>query len=187
MYERTLIQMSASMSILIVFFFFLLVCSGPARRRSAISTCNLNCAATALPLLLIAHCCCLCIGMLVFFFFFLLLGAAPGHLTRWAKNWQLHFTSIHTSVRIYICNTHACKVTYMYTHVCVCAYLCFFSVWVWKEKNDNNNNNSSNNRRTVMWRRFAVDSRSVCILFLPTFVSRNLFKDNGQINMYVCV
>lgn len=53
----------------------------------------------------------------------------------------------------------------------MCAYLCFFlSEFERRKKNDNNSN--SNNRRTVA---------------LPTFESRNLFKDNGQINMYVCV
>lgn len=52
----------------------------------------------------------------------------------------------------------------------VCAYLCFFCLSLKGGKKDNNSN--SNNRRTVA---------------LPTFESRNLFKDNGQINMYICM
>lgn len=113
--------------ILIVFFFFL-VCSGPARRRSAISTCNLNCAATALPLLLIAHCCCLCIGMLVFFsFFFCYWGPRQGILLGEPRTGSC-ILQAYIPPYVYVCNTHACKVKYIYAYMCVCAYLCFFSV-----------------------------------------------------------
>lgn len=63
----------------------------------------------------------------------------------------------------------ACNIN-IYTYLCICVHTCVF--FCLSLKGEKKNDNNSNNRRTVA---------------LPTFESRNLFKDNGQINMYVCM